>query len=119
MSIQSHGHAEAHLKKTATAKNVVACKTCCLFVLAALYVSSSVSSADPRLAPLAAPATPLIANDPFFQTYSPRGDLNANPTVAGSNGREQQMLAMLWAGSSKPCQLMGSPSEGFPQNDRE
>lgn len=85
---------------------------CRFAALAVVFLSNAVSQAvDHRLAPLSPPATPLIANDPFFQTWSPRGDLNDNPTVAGSNGREQQMSAMLHSEGST-CQLMGPSSNG-------
>ena len=67
---------------------------------------------DPRLAPLAAPATPLVANDPYFQTYSPRGGLTDNPTVAGTNGREQQMSAAAFI-EGHVCQLIGPPSSNL------
>ena len=33
-----------------------------------LLAAAHAAAPDPRLAPLAAPATPLIAGDPYFQT---------------------------------------------------
>jgi hypothetical protein len=67
--------------------------------------------ADPRLAQLAAPATPLIANDPYFQTFSPRGSLTDNPTVAGTNGKEQQISAIAFV-EGHVCQLIGPAEKG-------
>ena len=67
--------------------------------------------ADDRIAPLAAPAVPLIAVDPFFQIFSPRGKLNERTTVAGSDGKEQQISAIAFIGG-RACQLVGPPVRG-------
>ena len=67
--------------------------------------------ADGRIAPLAAPAVPLIAVDPFFQIFSPRGKLNERTTVAGSDGKEQQISAIAFIGG-RACQLVGPPVRG-------
>jgi hypothetical protein len=56
-------------------------------------------------------ATPLIANDPYFQTYLPRGNLTDNPTVAGTNGQEQQISAIAFI-EGHVCQLIGPPEKG-------
>eukprot|EP01051_Picozoa_sp_SAG22_P003147 SAG22_NODE_150_length_17426_cov_8.082588_12_plen_787_part_00 len=85
-----------------------------LGVLAAATIrtaSAPPAESDPRLAPLAAPAVPLIANDPYFQTYSPRGRLNERATVAGMDGAPQQLSAIAYV-DGRACQLIGPPQTG-------
>eukprot|EP01052_Picozoa_sp_SAG31_P031589 SAG31_NODE_3363_length_4363_cov_1.997186_3_plen_711_part_00 len=67
--------------------------------------------ADPRIATLAAPAVPLIATDPYFQTYLPRGRLNERTTVAGTDGMEQQLSAIAFI-EGRACQLIGPVEPG-------
>jgi hypothetical protein len=63
------------------------------------------------VSPLSPQATPLIANDPYFQTYSPRGSLTDYATVAGTNGKEQQISAIAFI-EGHVCQLIGPPEKG-------
>ena len=73
--------------------------------------SSVAPPVDPRIATLEAPAEPLIANDPYFQTYSPRGALTERVTVAGTNGEQQQLSAIAFI-EGHVCQLIGPPERG-------